>query len=86
MCLSNFENESPQTTAGLWSCSLYLGGFLGPLVGGFLVEYFGFGQSAWIFAILFMFAGLMDVTELVTKIVPRKGSLNYSSLSSEEED
>ena len=30
---------------GLWSSSVYLGAFLGPTIGGFLVDNFGFPNS-----------------------------------------
>ena len=47
---------------------MYLGAFLGPTIGGFLVDNFGFPNSTMYMLFLFMFSATMDCAEQVSKI------------------
>ena len=53
---------------GLWSSSTYLGIFVGPTVGGFLVENIGFAQASVCFMSLLAFSTLADMAELTYMI------------------
>ena len=47
--------------AGLCTSSWFLGLFLGPTIGGFLVEHYGFPRSAIIYTIFFIFTAILDI-------------------------
>ena len=48
----------------MWSCSFYFGNFLGPTIGGFLVESFGFRDTSLVFAVLQLKMMLGNLVEL----------------------
>ena len=55
---------------GSWQASFYFGNFVGPTIAGFLVNYFGFRMTGFIFAVSCAF---MAVVDLVWKAKKRSG-------------
>ena len=51
-------------TLGFWSCSYYLGLFLGPSIAGYLVASYGFEWTTVIFSILYCISIMMNLLEL----------------------
>ena len=50
---------------GLWSTSFYFGNFLGPIVGGFLVEHLNFPVTTIFFFGCFVFMVMVNVGEML---------------------
>ena len=46
---------------GLWTSSWFLGAFVGPTLGGILVEKLGFAHGAQIYGIFFLFTTFLDL-------------------------
>ena len=53
--------------AGLCTSSWFLGLFLGPTIGGFLVEHYGFPQSAFMYTLFFIFTTFLDIAGVTCK-------------------
>ena len=60
---------------GMWSSSFYLGNFLGPTVGGLLVDAFGFAWTTIVFSFLYCFMIIVNLCELSYAIVVKKEKL-----------
>ena len=56
----------------MWTSSFYLGNFVGPTVGGFLVDYYGFGMAALVMFAACCLSILIDVAELSYSISQNK--------------
>ena len=67
---------------GLWNSAMFLGFFLGPTVGGILIDSYGYQVTALVFIGLYCFATTADLVEL--GIVFGLKSLN-SSLRDEKD-
>eukprot|EP00095_Tigriopus_kingsejongensis_P010457 snap_masked-scaffold1863_size26100-processed-gene-0.1 protein:Tk10457 transcript:snap_masked-scaffold1863_size26100-processed-gene-0.1-mRNA-1 annotation:"chromaffin granule amine" len=52
--------------SGLWSTSFYFGNFIGPTLGGFLVEYFSFAGATYIYLGLYIFMFFVDGIEFLS--------------------
>jgi len=61
---------------GMWSSSYFCGAFVGPTLGGLLVQNFGFPATTVIFASVLCLVTLLDTVELAIS----KYSLNYKPL------
>ena len=53
------------TISGLWSSSWFLGAFLGPTVGGFLVERFGFANIAFMYVVFYIFTTFVGIAGVI---------------------
>ena len=62
--------------AGLWSSSFYLGNFVGPTLGGFMVEAYGFRKSTLLFWIMYLIIATVDVSELVYNVKNKRSQRN----------
>ena len=62
--ISNFVH------AGLWAASNYLGMFLGPSIGGIIIDKFGFQAAALCFSCLFCLTFLIDLVNNMTSAEP----------------
>ena len=60
---------------GMWSSSFYLGNFLGPTVGGLLVDAYGFAWTTIVFFFLYCFMIIVNLCELIYAIVVKKERL-----------
>ena len=63
--------------SGLWSGTLYLGGFLGPTVAGVLVDAYGFRTATILYWALYLLATVVDVGDLAYNV---KNGHNKSNL------
>ena len=59
----------------MWSSSFYLGNFLGPTVGGLLVDAYGFAWTTIVFSFLYCFMIIVNLCELSYAIVVKKEKL-----------
>lgn len=68
--------------SGLWSGTLYLGGFLGPTVAGLMVDAFGFRTTTILYWALYLLAIVVDVGDLAynVKMGHNKNSLAYQKI------
>ena len=64
--------------SGLWSGTLYLGGFLGPTVAGVLVDAYGFRTATILYWALYLLATVVDVGDLAHNV---KNGHNMSNLA-----
>ena len=64
--------------SGLWSGTLYLGGFLGPTVAGVLVDAYGFRTATILYWALYLLATVLDVGDLAHNV---KNGHNMSNLA-----
>lgn len=53
-------------TTGMWTSSSYLGMFLGPSIGGILIDNYGFQEAAFFFSCLFCVTLMIDFKEFLT--------------------
>ena len=68
--------------SGLWSGTLYLGGFLGPTVAGLMVDAYGFRAATTLYWALYLLAILIDAGDLAynVKMGHNKYSLAYQKV------
>ena len=64
--------------SGLWSGTLYLGGFLGPTAAGVLVDAYGFRTATILYWALYLLATVVDVGDLAHNV---KNGHNMSNLA-----
>ena len=50
----------------MWTSSSYLGMFLGPSIGGILIDNYGFQEAAFFFSCLFCVTLMIDFKEFLT--------------------
>ena len=51
--------------AGIWTSSFYLGNFVGPTLGGVLVDHYGFQTAGMVLFVAFSFNACMDIAQLI---------------------
>ena len=61
--------------AGMWSSSFYLGNFLGPTIGGFIVEAYGFAWTTIVYFCLYCFMILINSCDLVYGIFVKRNKV-----------
>eukprot|EP00095_Tigriopus_kingsejongensis_P001693 maker-scaffold3251_size9521-snap-gene-0.1 protein:Tk01693 transcript:maker-scaffold3251_size9521-snap-gene-0.1-mRNA-1 annotation:"chromaffin granule amine" len=66
--------------SGLWSTSFYFGNFIGPTLGGFLVEYFSFAGATYIYLGLYIFMFFVDGTTFLLTQRTRRRAKEYVEL------
>ena len=58
----------------MWTSSSYLGMFLGPSIGGILIDNYGFQEAAFFFLCLFCLTFTVDLKEFWTDTRSKEGS------------
>ena len=68
--------------SGLWSGTLYLGGFLGPTIAGLIVDAYGFRTTTVLYWALYLLAVVVDVGDVAynVKMGHNTNSLAYQKI------
>ena len=64
----------------MWNSSSYLGMFLGPSIGGILIDNYGFQEAAFFFSCLFCVTLMIDFIEFWTDTRSEGGSGDFNEI------